>query len=103
MKSMAESMEFLRKQNEDLNTRLTAVEARSSQKEREHEERCETKRRDRVFQGKRLVNLEQPDNESIVQGDHRILQNEEQCNKKSHRVESSNCGSRRERSRRKKS
>jgi hypothetical protein len=29
------SMEVLRKQNEDLNTWLTAAEARSSQKERE--------------------------------------------------------------------
>jgi hypothetical protein len=41
LKSMAESMEVLRKQNEELNTRLTAAEARSSQKERECAERHE--------------------------------------------------------------
>jgi hypothetical protein len=45
---MAESMEVLRKQNEELNTRLTAAEARSSQKERERAERREKERRDRV-------------------------------------------------------
>jgi regulator of replication initiation timing len=32
LKNMVESMEVLRKQNEDLNTRLTTTEARSSQK-----------------------------------------------------------------------
>jgi hypothetical protein len=39
LKNMAESMEVLRKQNEELNTRLTVAEARSSQKERELAER----------------------------------------------------------------
>ena len=44
MRQVAESMEVLRKQNEDLNTRLTVAEARSSLKEREREERCEKKK-----------------------------------------------------------
>ena len=59
MKSMAESIEVLRKQNEDLNTRLIAAEARSSQKEREYNERREKERQDRVRQKKRPVNLDQ--------------------------------------------
>ena len=41
MKSMVESMEVLKKPNEDLNTRLTIAEAQSSWKEREREERHE--------------------------------------------------------------
>ena len=41
MKSMAESMEALKKKNEDLNTRLTTVEAQSNRKQREREVRCE--------------------------------------------------------------
>jgi hypothetical protein len=41
LKNMAESMEVFRKKNEELNTRLTLAEARSSQKEREREERLE--------------------------------------------------------------
>jgi hypothetical protein len=41
LKSMAESMEVLRKQNEDLNTRLTAAKTRSNQKERVCEGRHE--------------------------------------------------------------
>jgi hypothetical protein len=44
LKNMAESMEVLRKQNEELNTRLTVAEARSSQKERERVERHEKER-----------------------------------------------------------
>jgi septal ring factor EnvC (AmiA/AmiB activator) len=59
LKSMAESIEVLRKQNEDLNTQLTAAEARSSWKEREREERRENERRDRVCRGKQPVNPDQ--------------------------------------------
>ena len=39
LKSMAESMKVLRKQNEDLNTQLIAAKARSNQKEKERTER----------------------------------------------------------------
>jgi hypothetical protein len=73
LKSMVESMEFLKKQNEDLmkqnenlDNRLIAAEARSSQKEKERAERHEKERRDRVHRGKRLVNPHQEDNESTV-------------------------------------
>jgi hypothetical protein len=44
MKSMAKSMEVFKKQNEDLNTRLTVTEAQNNQKEREHEERRDKER-----------------------------------------------------------
>jgi hypothetical protein len=44
LKNMAESMEVLRKQNEELNTRLTIAEARSSQKEKECAKRHEKER-----------------------------------------------------------
>jgi hypothetical protein len=44
LKNMAESMEVLKKQNEELNTRVTVVGARSSQKERECTERREKER-----------------------------------------------------------
>jgi hypothetical protein len=88
LKSMVESMEVLRKQNEELNARLTAAEAQSSEKER----------RDRVHREKRLVNPNQQDHESTVQGGRRMIHDEEHRNK-SRRVESPNGGSRRERSR----
>jgi hypothetical protein len=88
LKSMVESMEVLRKQNEELNARLTAAEARSSEKER----------RDRVHREKRLVNPNQQDHESTVQRGRRMIHDEEHRNK-SRRVESPNRGSRRERSR----
>jgi hypothetical protein len=91
LKSMAESMEVLRKQNEELNARLTAAEARSSEKERERAERREKERRDRVHRGNRPVNPHQEDNESTVQ-----RENEENRDK-SHRV---NEGSQRDRSHR---
>jgi septal ring factor EnvC (AmiA/AmiB activator) len=74
LKSVVESMEFLRKQNEDLtkqnenlDNRLTAAEAWSSQKERERAKRREKERRDRVHREKRHVNPHQEDNESTVQ------------------------------------
>jgi hypothetical protein len=98
LKSMVESMEVLRKQNEELNARLTAAEARSSEKERERVERREKERRDRVHREKRLVNPNQQDHESTVQGGCRMIHDEEHRNK-SRRVESPNGGSRRERSR----
>jgi hypothetical protein len=66
LKNMAESMEVLRKQNEELNTRLTVAEARSSQKERERVERHEKERQDRIHRGKRPVNPHEEDNESTV-------------------------------------
>jgi hypothetical protein len=56
LKSMVESMEVLRKQNEELNARITAAEARSSEKERERTERREKERRDRAHREKRPVN-----------------------------------------------
>jgi hypothetical protein len=93
LKSMTESMEVLRKQNEELNARLTAAEARSSEKERERAERREKDKRDRIRRGKRPLNP-QGDNESTVQGE-----NEEDISK-SRRVEE---GSRRGRSRREES
>jgi hypothetical protein len=86
-------MEFLRKQNEELNARLTAAEARSSEKERERVERREKDKRDRVHRGKRHANP-QEDNESTVQGE-----NEEDWDK-SRRIEE---GSRRDRSHREES
>jgi hypothetical protein len=61
-------MEVLRKQNEELNARITAAEARSSEKERERAERREKERRDRIHREKRPVNPRQEDNESTVQG-----------------------------------
>jgi prefoldin subunit 5 len=71
---MAESMEFLKKQNEDLmkqnenlDNRLTATEAQSSQKERKHAERHEKERGEKVRQGKRPINPHQKDNESTIQ------------------------------------
>jgi hypothetical protein len=88
LKSMVESMEVLRKQNEELNARLTAAEARSSEKERERVERREKERRDRVHRGKRPINPHQEDNESTVQGE-----NEENRDKSRH-VENHNGGSR---------
>jgi hypothetical protein len=97
LKNMAESMEVLRKQNEELNTRLTAAEAWSSQKERERAERREKERQDRIHRGKRPVNPHQEDNESTVQGENEMNRD------KSRRVETENGGSRRDRSRREKS
>jgi wyosine [tRNA(Phe)-imidazoG37] synthetase (radical SAM superfamily) len=69
LKNMAESMEVLRKQNEELNTRLTIAEAWSRQKEREHAERREKERLDRIHRRKRPINPHEEDNESMVQGD----------------------------------
>jgi hypothetical protein len=99
-------MEVLRKQNEELNARITAAEARSSEKERERAERREKERRDRIHRGKRPVNPRQEDNESTVQGE-----NEENCDKsrrtnegsrrdRTHREESPRQESRREESKR---
>jgi hypothetical protein len=94
LKSMAESMEVLRKQNEELNARITAAEARSSEKEREHAERREKERRDRTHREKRPVNPRQEDNESTVQGEN------EENRDKSRRT---NGGSRRDRTQREES
>jgi hypothetical protein len=69
LKSMAKSMEILRKQNEELNARLTTAEARSSEKDRERAERREKERRDKAHRGKRHVNPRQEDNESTVKGE----------------------------------
>jgi hypothetical protein len=102
LKSMAESMEVLRKHNEDLNTWLTTAKAQSSQNEKEHAERHEKERRDRICQGKWVVNPDQQDNESTVQGSRRTIHNEEHHDK-SHSVESLNGGSHRERSHRERS
>jgi hypothetical protein len=99
-------MEVLRKQNEELNARITAAEARSSEKERERAERREKERRDRAHREKRPVNPRQEDNESTVQGE-----NEENRDKsrrtnggsrrdRTHREESPHQESRREESRR---
>jgi hypothetical protein len=63
LKNMMESMEVLRKQNEELNTRLIVAEARSGQKERECAERREKERRDRIHLGKWPVNPYEEDNE----------------------------------------
>jgi hypothetical protein len=97
LKNMVESMEILRKQNEELNTRLTAAEARSSQKERECVEKREKERRDRVHRGKRPVNPCQEDNESTIQGEN------EENRDKSCLVETENGGSWKDRSRRERS
>jgi hypothetical protein len=102
LKHIAESMEVLRKQNKDLNTRLTAAEAQSSQKERERTERREKEKRDRVRRGKQPVNPDQQDNETTVQRDCRTIHDEEHHDK-SHSVESPNGGSHRERSQRERS
>jgi hypothetical protein len=80
-------MEVLRKKNEELNARLTTVEARSSEKERQ----------DIIHCGKRPINPHQEDNESTVQGENKMNRD------KSHQVETENGGSRRDRSRREKS
>jgi hypothetical protein len=87
-------MEVLRKQNEELNARITAAEARSSEKERERAERREKERRDRAHREKRPVNPRQEDNESTVQGEN------EENRDKSRRT---NGGSRRDRTHREES
>jgi hypothetical protein len=86
-------MEFLKKQNEELNARLTAAEARSSEKQRERAECREKDKRDRVHHGKRHANP-QEDNESTVQGEN------EEDRDKSCRIEG---GSQRDRSHREES
>ena len=65
LKQMVESMEVLRRQNEELSARFTAAEA---QREKESAERREKERRDEVHRGKRTVNPHLEDNESTVQG-----------------------------------
>lgn len=52
-------MEVLKKQSEDLNTRLTAIEGRNSQRDQELEERRERERRERIRRGKQPLNLNQ--------------------------------------------
>jgi hypothetical protein len=95
-------MEFLRKQNEELNARLTAAEARSSEKERERAERREKDKQDRIRRGKRHANP-QEDNESTVQGEN-VEDRDKSCRiegesrrDRSHREESPRGESRRER------
>jgi hypothetical protein len=97
LKNMAKSMEVLRKQNEDLNTRLTAVEAHSSQKERERTKRREKERQDRFHREKRPVNPDREDNESMVQGDRQTI-HDGRHHDKSRCVETENGRSHRERS-----
>ena len=70
-RQMAESMDFIRKQNEDYNTWLTVVKARSSQREIECEKRHEKERRDNIHRGKWTVAPGQQDNKSTVQESHR--------------------------------
>ena len=65
LKQMAESMEVLRKQNEELNARFTVMEA---QREKESAKRCEKERRNRVCREKRTANPHLEDNKSTVQG-----------------------------------
>jgi hypothetical protein len=63
MRQMIESMEVLRKENEDLNMRLMAIEGRNGRKDRE----CEERQRERIRKGKQTINHDQ-DGESLVQG-----------------------------------
>jgi ribonuclease HI len=99
-------MEVPRKQNEELNARITAAEARSSEKERERAERREKERRDRIHRGKRPVNPRQEDNESTVQGENEENRdksrrtNEGSRRDRTHREESPRQESRREESKR---
>jgi hypothetical protein len=102
LKSMVESMKVFKKQNKELNARLTAVEAQSSQKEREHAERREKERQDKVHREKRPINPDREDDESTVQGDHQMIHNEEHRDK-SRSVKTENGGSHKERSQRDKS
>jgi hypothetical protein len=55
MRQMTESLEVLKKQNEDLNTRLTVAEARNSRRDREREEWFERERQSHIRKGKRVV------------------------------------------------
>jgi hypothetical protein len=87
-------MEVLRKQNEELNVRLTTAEAQSSEKERERVKRREKEKREKAHRGKRPVNPCQEDNESTVQGEN------EENRDKSRRT---NGGSRRDRTHREES
>ena len=48
-------MEALKKQNEDLNTRLTIAEGRNNRRDREREERCERDKHAQIRKGKRHV------------------------------------------------
>lgn len=45
-------MEALKRQNEDLNTRLLVAEGQTSRRDHEREERCEMKRHERIRRGK---------------------------------------------------
>jgi hypothetical protein len=55
MRQMTESLEVLKKKNEDLNTRLTVAEARNSRRDREREEWFERERQSHIRKGKRVV------------------------------------------------
>jgi hypothetical protein len=70
MRRMTESIEALKKQNEDLNTCLMVAEGRSSRRDREREERHERDRRARIRRVKRPVDPNQQVDESSVQGAH---------------------------------
>lgn len=70
---MNESMEALKKQNEDLATRLTATEGRNGQRDQEHEqsrmrEQERTKRCARICWEKRPIDRE--DHESSTHDNH---------------------------------
>ena len=99
LKQMAESMEVLRKQNEELNAQFTAAE---TQREKESAERREKERRDRVHRGKQITNPHLEDNESTVQ-ERSQRRREEEAPSKSRREEEPNSEARRERSHREKS
>ena len=69
-------MEALKKQNEDLATRLTLVEGRNSRRDQEREKRCareqeRVERRKQIHRGKRTVGLE--DQLSSVHGSHHTI------------------------------
>jgi hypothetical protein len=55
MRQMTESLEVLKKKNEDLNTRLTVAEARNSRRDREREEWFERERQSHIRKGKWVV------------------------------------------------
>jgi hypothetical protein len=67
---MTESLEALKKQNEDLNTWLAVAEAHNSRRDREHEEPRERERQSQIHRGKRVVDPNQQDDESAIRESH---------------------------------
>jgi hypothetical protein len=67
---MIESLEALKKQDEDFNTWLAVAEALNSGRDGESEERRERERQSQIHRGKRVVDPNQQDDESAIRESH---------------------------------